>query len=394
MKTYEYKGFGHDGRVCKGMVEALSVKNAREKLSAEGVLVERVSPTGRRVRFPSEIRATVYRELAALLRAGLPLVRALDTLIQSPEISVSHSLLAGIRDRVREGMSLADALSAASNSVTSFERAIIESSERSATVESMLERLASFLDEQEKLRGRVQSALIYPSIVLTVGICVAVLMLGLLVPRARDMLIGSKAALPGLTVFMIGFGRFVIRWGAIFLAALIMTVFCFHRRIGRDPDFRVRWDRWLFSIPVFGRGYTILVNLRFSRTLSILLQGAVSVIDAFVLAGRATGSAWVLHLAEREARSVRHGSSLSESIRRIPPLARSLPGWIRIGETSGDLERLLESAEQRYQYHWDTFIAKCLSFLEPLLILLIGGFVLLVTLSVLLPVLSLTKGLS
>lgn len=393
MKTYEYRGFDQAGHSCRGLIEALSIKNAREKLAEDGILAERLSLTGRRLRFPLDVRVMVYRELSSLLTAGLPLVRALDILIQSPEINDSRILLAGIRDRVREGTTLASAFSDASSSVTAFECAIIEAAERSATVELMLERLARFLEEQGKLRERIKSALIYPSIVLTVGIFVAVLMLGVLVPRARDILLDSNTPLPALTQFMIGLGSWLM-WGLL-LVPLLAGFFLYLRgRLSRDADFRVRWDRRLFSIPLWGRGYTILVNMRFARTLSILLHGGISLIDGLVLAARATGSAWVERLATRETESVRHGSSLSDAVRRIVPLSLSLPGLIQVGEASGGLEKLLDSAGKRYQDHWDRFSGRCLSFLEPLLILFIGGFVLLVTLAVLLPVLSLSKGLS
>ncbi|NQT92115.1 MAG: type II secretion system F family protein [Lentisphaerae bacterium] len=144
---------------------------------------------------------------------------------------------------------------------------------------------------------------------------------------------------------------------------------------------------------MIGGGYGILVGLRFSRTLSILLQGGVSAVEALALAGEATGSCWMSEIAASEAESVRHGSSLSEAVARIPPLADTLPGWIQVGEASGNLARLLESAGERYQVRWDRYISRSLSFLEPVLILAIGSFVLLITLAVLLPVLSLTQGI-
>jgi general secretion pathway protein F len=391
LKTFEYKGFDSAGKSCKGLVEAVSLKEARENLVHDGILAERVVVTGRKVAFSAEKRAMVYRELSALLGAGVPLVKALDTLIQSPELGESRSLMAGVRDSVREGASLARALSNASNSVTAFERAIIEAAEKTATVEMMLERLASFIEEQERLRERVQGALIYPSIVVTVGICVAIVMLGLLVPRARDILSGSNIPLPRLTVFMIGLGRFLMIFGLPLLAVLAAVAVRFRQRMKSDLDFRRHWDEKLFGMPVIGKGYAILVNLRFSRTLAILIHGGVALIDALILAGRATGSSWVTQLAEAQAESVRHGSTLSDAVRKMPPLATSLPAWIQTGEASGDLERLLNSAAQRYQEQWDRYINRCLSFLEPIMILVIGGFVLMVTISVLLPVLSLTK---
>jgi len=391
MSTYQYKGFDDQGNVCKGIVEAGSVKDARAKLSAGGILAERLVATGRKSRFPVSLRAIVYRELSALLEAGLTLVQALDLLIESPEMNDSRLQLAGARDRVKDGASLAAALGSTSSAISPFECAILDTAEESGSVAPMLGRLADFLEEQEDLRGKIQSALIYPSIVVGMGICVAVVMLGLLVPKTRDLLIRSNVVMPGLTRFMIGFGQFVSSWGLLVLFAAIAVGTWVILRSRRDPSFRETLDRRAFSLPLLGKAYSMLASLRFCKTLSVLLKGGVALIDGLVLAGRATGSPWVSTITSREAETVRHGGKLSDAVARIPPLAESLPGWIRIGEASGGMAKLLDSAGQRYQVRWDRFISRCLSVLEPVLIVVIGGFVLLVTLSVLLPVLQLSQ---
>lgn len=391
MKTYEYKGFNHDGHTCKGLVEALSLKEAREKLIVDGVLAEKIAVTGRRLVLGLGDRAILYRELSSLLGAGFTLIHALDILIESPEMADTNILVAGVRDKVREGSSLADALSGASKSVTPFEYAIIQSAERTATVETMLESLASFLEEQEKLRERIKAALLYPAIVFALGICVAMVMLGVLIPRAREIISGNNMPIPFLTRFMIAFGAAIVKWGWVVFIAVASGFVYFKHRLAADADFYREWDRKLYRVPLLGRGRTLLVNLRFSRTMAVLLKGGVSLMDAVIMAGRATGSAWVCQLSENAAEAVRHGSSLSDAIRQIPPLAGSLPGWLKVGEASGTVEKLLASAGQRYQSQWDRYIGTCLGFLEPLLILLIGGFVLLVTLSVLMPIISMTQ---
>ena len=372
-------------------MEAMGLKEAREKLINDGILAERVSLTGRKLILRLSERAVLYREMSSLLGAGFPLVRALDLLIESPDMEDTNIMVAGVRDRIREGSSLADALSEASRSITPFEYAIIQSAERSATVEVMLERLASFLEEQEKLRDRVRSALVYPSIVLAVGICVAMVMLGVLIPRAREIIAGNNMTLPVLTRFMMWFGSAVVKWGWLVAVAIGAFVVYIRRRLIADDTFRLNWDRRLFAVPLLGKGRRLLANLRFSRTMAVLVKGGVSLIDAVVLAGRATGSMWIGQLSDAAALSIRHGGSLSDAVRGIPPLSGSLPGWLKIGEASGSVERLLDSAGERFQSQWDRFIGTCLGFLEPILILLIGGFVLLITLSVLMPIISLTQ---
>ncbi|MEI7880745.1 MAG: type II secretion system F family protein [bacterium] len=403
MRTFAYKGFDSAGAVRRGLIEAQDLKESREKLMARGILPQDVSPSEtvagsllgarRGVSFKAESRVAFYRELGVLLGAGLPLVSAIEILMESPELGVSPSLLAGMRDRIREGASLATALSTMAPYIKPYEKAILEVGEKSGNLEAMLERLALFLEEQEHLREKIVSALIYPAIIFSFAIIVAVVLLGFVVPAAASVIIeqSDKLQLPLLTRFMMGMGRVLL-----FVLPLVMLIGLFGRsylkqRMQTDKALSHRIDQWLFQLPLVGRGYTIAANLRCARTLSILLQGGVGLVDALALAGRSTGSVWVAHLMEVEAESVRHGSSLADAVRRIPPLARSLPAWIQAGEASGALERLLDTAGNAYQHQWNRYVSRTLSWLEPILILAIGIFVLLVTLSVLLPIISLNQ---
>lgn len=393
MKTFEYRGFDAHGQRARGLVEALSVKHARERLAADGLLAERVAPTGRSLAFLPATRAMVYRELAALLEAGLPMERALEMLIQASDLKALRSLLAGVRDRVREGVSLADALEEASPSVSAFEHSVVRAADQAAAVAPALEGMAAFIDEQEKLRERVRAALIYPALVFTVGVCVAILMLGLLVPRTQEIVQGMGGRLPWLTRAAMALSGATMRWGWLVLLAPLAAVLYARARLRRDASLCSRWDRRLFSLPLWGPGYALLVVLRFARTLAMTLRGGVPLIDAFVLAGRATGSAWVAELAATEAEQIRHGGRLSDAVRRIPPLAQPLSGWIEIGEASGGLPRLMDAAGDRAQSLWDRFTSHRLVLLEPLLVMIVGSFVLLVTLAVLLPVIGLSRAI-
>lgn len=394
MKTFEYKGLKGAGQSCRGLVEALSVKEAREKLAAEGILAERIGVTGRAARLRADARASLYRELAALLAAGIPMVRAMDMLIQASRNRTVGVALAGVRDRIREGSALADALAEGGRAPGGFEYAIIHAGERAGTQASVLERLASFIEDQERLRERVQRALIYPAVVVGVGLCVAVVMLGVLVPRAGAMLADSGRPLPALTRVMMAAGHFTVQ-AAIPLAVVTTAVVVLsRRRLRRELSAREAWDGRLFSIPLWGRSYAHLACLRFARTLALLMKGGVPLVEGVALAGEATGSPWVARALRVQAEAVRHGARLSDCLRQVPPLADLLPGWVQIGEESGDLAGMLEHAGTRFAEQWDRDVSRALALLEPLLLLAIGLFVLLVTLAVLLPILSLTQTVS
>ncbi|MFH0879283.1 MAG: type II secretion system F family protein [Lentisphaerota bacterium] len=402
MKTFEYKGFDASGHSSRGLLEALDIKDAREKLSALGILPERVAPAGHghswRLtwwdrRFNMDVRAMLYREMSSLLRAGLPLTQAMDVLIQAPEMGEHRSALAGVRDRIREGSSFGVALSSATGKLTPFEQAVIEVGERAGNLYEVLERLASFMEEQVKLRDRVQTALIYPSVVFCMALFIVVVMLGVMVPSLGRTLQESNIPLPWLTRVMILGGRWILPLLLPVLATLAAVIWIFRSRMKKSMELRARWNQKMFSLPLAGRAYKILVSLRFSRTLSLLLRGGVPLVECMSMAGKATGSEWVAQLSLSQAESVRHGATLSSAIRKIPPLSDSLPGWIQAGEASGRLEDLLDNAGDRYQQHWDRLIARGLSIMEPVLILIVGGFVLVISLSLLLPILQLNKSL-
>ncbi len=394
MKTFAYRGYTTAGAVRKGYVEALSPKRAREKLSQDGILAEKLSPSGHGgERMGSDVRALIYRESASFLRAGMPLVTGLEILIESPELLGAAGALAAVRDHVREGLSFADALATVA-SVSGFEHALIRVGEHTGDLGAVLVQLADFMEERTRLKNRIQTALIYPAIILTMSICIAIVMLGLLLPRTKSLMALPDSAMPWLTRFMVGLGEAVFPWGILLLVTVGGLIAMVVRYAMQNDSLRCRFDRRLFGLPVIGRGRTVLVNLRFARALAVLLEGGVNLVEGVSLAGGATGSAWCRALLAKEATAVEHGDSLSAAVRRVPPLASSLPGWISVGEASGNLAALLQSAAARYQEQWERFLTRSLALLEPVLIFLIGGFVLLITLSVLLPLFAMTKAVT
>ncbi|MEI7436600.1 MAG: type II secretion system F family protein [bacterium] len=401
MRTFAYKGFDASGAVRRGLIEALDLRDARGKLAERGLLAETVNPSEsisslhkRGGTFKAETRAFVYRELGVLLTAGMPLVSAIEMLIQSPELAEVSNVLAGVRDRVRDGAPLAAAVSDAGREVTALEQAILEVGERSGGLGEMLEKLAGFLEEEQRLRERIVSAMIYPCIILSFAMIVATIMLGVVIPSAGKVLMAqSRVPLPMLTRVMMTIGQAMIWVLPLAIAFGVAGGFSMRRRLRRDADYRMRWDRRLYRLPVVGRGRRLVAGLRCSRTLAVLLRGGVPLVDAVRLAGRATGSAWLGSRVMEEGDALRHGRSLADVFRRVPVLSEMLPAWIQAGEASGSLERMLECAGDAFQHRWERFITRALGVMEPLLILVIGGFVLLVVLSIILPIVSMNKAM-
>lgn len=394
MKTYDYKGYDSNGKIHKGLMEAMNLKDAREKAAATGVLVETITETGAKADFSAESRSMVYRELAVLLKSGMPLMKALESMINVPETGQSRIVLAGIRDRIREGKSLADSFRESSDEVSLFEHSVIKAAEKTATLDAMLERLASFLEEEQRLRGRVSSALVYPSIVVGIALVLTVVMFGVMMPRVLQFFEGREDDIPLITSIMMKVGGYIVYIIPSAVVLVLAAVWFITWRCRTYEQFRRDWDRFLFKVPVIGTGYVMLVNLRFARTLEVLTKGGISITEAVKLAGSATGNAWIAWMAESAAEEIRHGEKLADCIRRIKPFAGLLPHWIQIGESSGNMEDVLKFTGDRFQDRWDRYVNRCLSQLEPILIIAVALLVLLVVLSVLLPIIDMSSAIA
>ncbi len=401
MVTYEYRGFDQAGAVKKGLIEALDPKEARERLVRQGILPESVDVAGagrrlfgRRSGFSADTRSLLYRELAALLAAGFTVVGALELLMDSPDLERDRTGLAQIRDALREGRSFSGAFGTVSENASAFELAVLDVGERTASMAIVLNRLADFLEEQSSVKDRLVSALFYPCLVFVFAIAVAVFMLVWVLPGFVTILVDSGVELPLLTRVMMQAGALIGVVGVPVLLLLFGGYVWLRRQIRRDPTTAAAVDRFVFKVPVVRTGYGYLVNLRFSRTLSILLNGGVGVVEGLGYAAKATGSPWVESLMDNESKTVSDGGSVADALRRIPPLAVSLPGWIQAGEASGSLPDLLEHAASRFQTHWERFMQRAVATVEPALIVAVGVFVLVVMLAILLPVMRFREAMA
>ena len=402
MRTFEYKGYNHAGQVARGLIQALDRKDAREKLSHQGVLAEAIQAAGegrawvwrrRDVLFTLDIRAAFYRELASILAAGLPLSNGLSLLMEAPEMGRNQTVVAGIGDRVSEGISFADAVADSSARVTAFERAVIETGERAGRLDEVLNRLADYLEEERQLRDRLISALIYPAIIVGLSLLVGTGLLVFMLPAFQSLLLETGLDLPWITRVVMRGAQGVAWMLPLFVLAGGVASLWIKQRRARSPAFRVAFDRLLHRLPLLSQFYPVLVNLRFTRTLAMLLQSRVNLLEALTQAAAASGSPWVESLIDVEADAVRQGANLSDALARVPPLAGTLPGWVRAGEVSGDLTGMLEQAAQRSQHVWERRVTRTMTVIESGLVVVVGAFVFVLALSIILPILSINQAL-
>jgi len=407
MKTFMYRGFDQGGLRKKGVIEALDLKDARDRLSRTGIFPEQVDAatdvrvntglfirTGTSLR-QSLVRAEFYRAMSALLKAGIPLSAAFEVMIDHPGGgSTAYTQdIAGIRDRIRDGSGFVHALAESSVQVSPFEAAVVESGEKTGRMSDVLEQVADYLDDVNRIQQTLRTACLYPLVIVFLAIIVGVGVMGFLVPQMATVFEESGMELPMITIVVVGIGRWFL---PVILPLLILAaIFAVYgyRRMKADHEKIIRMEKWISRLPFIKHGFNLLVTTRFSRTCALLLRGGLPLVEAIELSGRATGSVWLAEIVEEKAEAVRHGQSFSQALAEVPILGMTLPSWVKAGEASGDLAGLFQHAAERNRQLWSNYIQRAVTIIEPVLIVLVAVFVLLVALAILLPILSLNRQL-
>jgi general secretion pathway protein F len=391
--TFAYRALDASGRKQRGTLQSATVKQARDLLAQRGLFVERISPSrSTAVRVGLDQRAILYREMGALIQAGMTMVKTLEVLEGSSEFKGAAPLLCSMREGIEHGSTLAEVVAGTSLGAKPFEISAIQAGERAGQMTLVLNRLADYLEAQFALREKIRSALTYPTVVLVFGVIVAVLMLAVLIPRVEQMLLDNDGKIPPITRFMVGLGGILLRWGWLVVVALIMAVVVIRIRL-RSAAFKQRFHGLLYRLPLVGGCLGVLTRIRFASTFAMLSKAGVPVVDAVRMGGTATGNAWCEAELLRQSEAIRQGTSVAAALGAVPPLGRDLLHWVEVGEAGGDLAGMLENAAVRQLARWERLVDRAVALLEPILLFIIGGFVLLIALSVILPMLSLSRSL-
>lgn len=392
MPTYRYVAYTEKGEHRRGRVEGLNPKDVREQLLRRGLYAREVKGVrGANTKLSAARRAVMYRELSSMLTAGLPLEQALEILSERAGAG-GGDVLPDVRDRIREGVAFSEALAARIPEVRGREEAVLAAGEASGGLDRVTEELAETLEEESALAEEVRSALTYPAVVCALAVVVLGVMVGVLLPVYERLLSGLDRDLPALTRGILALGRGArhpVGWVGLGVGTALAG-FGVHRARRRPGGV---FPRYRFEAPVAGGLFRSLARTRFARTLALLLEGGVGLPEALRTAGRATGSTWLGTWCLEAAERVSHGERLAAILGRAPVLGEELPGWVRAGESSGNLAPLLRHAARASQREWERRMRRAMGLLEPLLILLVGGLILLVALAVLLPMLRLNQGL-
>jgi general secretion pathway protein F len=407
--VYAYKGVTANGRNTRGHLDAESLRSARSRLRRDGIFLTEISegrpenaPTpgaagGSRYRMPSFQRvspldiALATRQAATLIGAGIPLVAGLGALTEQVENPRLKSIFSQVRDRVNEGASFADALGA-TGAFPDLYVGMVRAGEAGGALETVLERLAEYLESQVRLRNKVGSILIYPSVMFGFAMVVVGALVTVVLPQITQLLESLNQPLPFYTRWIIAISEFARSWWWAMAAGMLLAI-AGMRMLIRTERGRARWDRLRLRLPVVGRLVRLLAITRFSRTLSTLLAGGLPITRALHTAGEVAANTVIADAIEAARLSITEGASLAQPLRssgEFPPMVTHM---VQVGEQSGELEAMLAKVADTYEEQVETAVTRMTALLEPFLILIMVGIVLVIILATLVPLLQITSSL-
>ncbi len=413
MPVYAYKGVTDGGRATKGFVDADSDRTARQKLRRDGVFLTELTesaaapkaaagsgerPTASALWANASFRrvsgtdlAIATRQLATLLGAGIPLVESLGALTEQVENARLKSLLGIVRDRVNEGATLADALASA-GPFNNLYVSMVRAGETGGALETVLDRLADYLEGQVRTRNKVVSILLYPAVMMMVAVSVVVVLVTIVLPQITQLLESLDRPLPIYTRVVIDMSEFLRSWWWAVGLALFAGVAGLRAFIATERGRHV-WDGLLLRVPLMGKIFRQLAISRFTRTLATLLAGGIPIVRSLDISRHVAANTVIGDAVEQARNSITEGASISAPLRasgHFPPLVTHM---VDVGERSGDLQGMLAKVADTYEEQVENTVTRITALLEPFLILIMVGVVLVIMLSTLMPLLELTSSI-
>jgi general secretion pathway protein F len=401
MATFQYKAATSGGEIVQGVLAGATREAVIEKLQSLGQVPIRVDEalTREKPRRRWRLRrrgvtqqeiADVTRELGTLLRAGLPLDRAVTILISLAGDKPIAGLLTDVRQRVKDGATLADAVESQGPVFGRFYVSLLRAAEAGGALDIVLHRLADHMARSRELRGTLISALIYPAILIVVAVVSILILLGYVVPQFTQMFDGFGQTLPLSTRITIAVGEAIQAYGWVLVLLAAGAVWLVRRQLA-DRASAYRWHAWLLRVPLIGEIVVKMEVARFAHTLGTLLHNGIPLLKALSIVKETMGNRVLADGLERVAGGLKEGQSLADPLSEVPHLPAFTVHMIRVGEESGELETILEEVATTYDRETQVTIKRSLTLLEPLLILVLGVIIAAVIISILVAILSINE---
>jgi general secretion pathway protein F len=406
MPVFQYKAASIDGEVFNGTLSGSSREQVVAQLQALGQIPIQVNEStqpesksrsrspirlGRRTRrITDQHISNATRELATLLHAGLPLDRALSILATLSEGERMKQLLEEIREQVKGGATLADAMQAQEGVFSRFYLNLLRAGEAGGALEIVLERLAEHMEQSREVQDTLLSALIYPAILIFVAVISIFILLGYVVPQFTELFEGVGQVLPLPTRITIATGEFLQSFGWVLVLLAAAAAWRVRHQLSQ-PKGRYQWHARFLRLPLAGSIITKIEVTRFARTLGMLLHNGVPLLKALSIVKDTVDNRVIADGLERVASSLKEGQSLAEPLSEVAHFPAFAVHMIRVGEESGRLEDILQQVAQVYERETQTTIKRALALLEPILILVLGMVIAGVIISILMAILGINE---
>jgi general secretion pathway protein F len=407
MPVFKYKAADKGGKTAKGFIDAPGRAQAVQKLRELGLYPIDVTkarggaaPMDKRSGWNPRIElrrsvsreavAATVRQLATLLRAELPLDKALDAVVKGGRQTELTRIVSEIRESIREGADLATTFAAHPRLFNETFVTMIRAGEASGTLGLVMERLADHMEQQIALRRKIRASLAYPLFTMAVGVLVVIFLLLFVVPKVTEIFADMNHVLPLPTRILISISDFARDWWAAALILLCLCALGLHR-LGRTPRGKAAIDRFLLKVPVLKDLLGQLAVKRFTETLGMLLKNGSTLVSALSISRNVVGNAVIRDVVEQIHREVQEGKPLTGPMESCPTFDHATVQLISAGEQSGHLEEMLLLVAKDCGTRIDARFQVLTSMLEPLMILALGGMVGFVVMAVLLPIFEMSS---
>ena len=379
MPTYTFRGRNVrtneniTGERFSSNAQALAVALRREQIAPVSILERKQRKSGlsfRKKVSQNEV-AVFVRQFSVMLDSGLPLVQCLDAIGQQHPNPAFKDVLQQVRGDVEAGSTLSDAMSKHPKVFDTLFTSMIAAGEAGGILDTILQRLAIFIEKIVKLKRALRSAMIYPCIILFIAVAVVVVIMWKVIPVFRTLFEGFNVELPALTRAVIATSSFIQSYGIFCIAGLILFAFAFSR-FHKTEKGKYKTDKLLLRVPVLGEILRKIAVARFTRTLATLQSGGVPILEGLDITAKTSGNAILAEVVLKLRKHIEEGKTICEPMREskfFPPMVTQM---VSVGESTGELDTMLVKIADYYEEEVDVVVANMLTILEPILLVFLG----------------------
>ncbi|GGI76669.1 type II secretion system inner membrane protein GspF [Legionella impletisoli] len=396
MAAYQYQAITKSGATCKGVIEADSERQARQLIREKELVptkvqaLKRFHQSAHKNKLSAQDLSLFTRQLATLLAAGIPVEESLRGVIEQTDKDKTRQLIMGVRSKVVEGYSLAQAMAEYPYAFPELYQATVAAGEQSGRLDVVLEKLADYTEQQQQTRQKIQQALIYPSLMVIVSLGIISFLLAFVVPKIIEVFSTSGQSLPPMTEVLIAISSFVESYGLYILITLIVLIIAIKRSL-RYLSIRMFWDRAMLKIPVVAYLVRSVNTARYIHTFSILFAAGVNILETMRVSASLLNNLIMRKAFDEATIDVREGKAIHTALKKTGFLSPMAIHLIASGEKSGLLAEMMERAASHLDKEVRRLIDTALTLLEPLIIMLMGAVVLFIVLATLLPIFSMEQ---